>query len=50
VLRHLIIAMNEPVVAPSPMMKEEKAKSLAPQGAPAAAASPVAAPAPAIQS
>jgi len=28
VLRHLIVAMNEAVVTPSPMMKEEKAKSL----------------------
>ena len=43
VLRHLIVAMSEAVVAPSPMMKEEKAKSLAPQ---AAASSPTAAPAP----
>jgi small subunit ribosomal protein S6 len=31
VLRHLIVAMREPVITPSPMMKEEKAKSLAPQ-------------------
>jgi len=31
VLRHLIVAMSEPVITPSPMMKEEKAKSLAPQ-------------------
>ena len=28
VLRHLVVAMKEAVVAPSPMMKEEKAKSL----------------------
>ena len=28
VLRHLIVAMTEAVVAPSPMMKEEKARSL----------------------
>ena len=28
VLRHLIVAMDEAVVAPSPMMKEEKARSL----------------------
>jgi len=28
VLRHLVVAMNEAVVTPSPMMKEEKAKSL----------------------
>jgi small subunit ribosomal protein S6 len=37
VLRHLIVAMREAVVAPSPMMKEEKARSLAPQGAPMSA-------------
>jgi len=37
VLRHLIVAMREAAVAPSPMMKEEKARSLAPQAAPAAA-------------
>ena len=37
VLRHLIVAMREAVVAPSPMMKEEKARSLAPQGAPTSA-------------
>ena len=43
VLRHLIVAMSEAVVAPSPMMKEEKAKSLSPQGAPASAAPPPAA-------
>ncbi len=28
VLRHLVVAKDGPVVAPSPMMKEEKAKSL----------------------
>ena len=28
VLRHLIVAMKDAVVAPSPMMKEEKAKNL----------------------
>jgi len=28
VLRHLVVAMAEAVVTPSPMMKEEKAKSL----------------------
>jgi len=28
VLRHLIVAVREAVVAPSPMMKEEKARSL----------------------
>ncbi len=55
VLRHLVVATNEAKVAPSPMMKEEKARSLTgrdapregtPEGAPAAAA-PAAAPAPA---
>ena len=40
VLRHLIVAMPEAIVTPSPMMKEEKAKSLAPQGAPATSAAP----------
>ena len=45
VLRHLIVAMTEAVVTPSPMMKEEKSRSLSPNAAPAAA--PTAAPAPA---
>jgi len=55
VLRHLTVAMNEAVVTPSPMMKEEKSKSLTNRdgerergerpaegavGAPAAAAAP----------
>ena len=31
VLRHLIVAMSEAKVAPSPMMKEEKAKALSGQ-------------------
>ena len=50
VLRHLIVAMREAAVAPSPMMKEEKAKSLSPQGVPPsgpAAAVPAGASAPA---
>jgi small subunit ribosomal protein S6 len=56
VLRHLIVAMSEPVVSPSPMMKEEKARSLtaerterpaAETGGATAAAAP--APAPAAQ-
>ena len=39
VLRHLVIATNEAVVAPSPMMKEEKSKSvLSKDAAPAPAA------------
>jgi len=33
VLRHLVVAMREAVVAPSPMMKEEKSRSLASPGA-----------------
>ena len=46
VLRHLIVAMREAVVTPSPMMKEEKSRSIAP----GAAAAPVAAPqAPAVE-
>jgi small subunit ribosomal protein S6 len=42
VLRHLIVAMREAAVAPSPMMKEEKSRSLSPTGAsaPAPAAAP----------
>src|SRR5271166_1672274 len=52
VLRHLIVAMREAVVTPSPMMKEEKSRAIAPQGsaappAPAAAGGPAATPAPA---
>ena len=38
VLRHLIVAMGEAVVTPSPMMKEEKARSLSPGAAAAAPA------------
>ena len=41
VLRHLTIKMNKAVTTPSPMMKEEKAKSLTP--APAGEAKPEAA-------
>jgi len=46
VLRHLIVAMREAVVTPSPMMKEEKSRSLSAPGAaaPPAAAPPAAAP------
>jgi small subunit ribosomal protein S6 len=56
VLRHLVVAMTEAKVAPSPMMKEEKARSLtgrdapreaAAEGAPAATAPAAPAPAPA---
>lgn len=38
VLRHLTIKMDKAVVTPSPMMKEEKAKSLTPQAEAAPAA------------
>ena len=46
VLRHLIVGMSGPVTAPSPMMKEEKSKSLTapvPEGAPKPAPSEAAA-------
>ena len=50
VLRHLIVAMREAVVTPSPMMKEEKSRSLAPPAGataqPAAQAASAPAPAP----
>lgn len=49
VLRHLVVKMKNAVTTPSPMMKEEKAKSVldakpasAPAEAPAAAAAPAA--------
>jgi small subunit ribosomal protein S6 len=45
VLRHLTVKMTEAVTAPSPMMKEEKSRSLT--NAPDAAAKPASAPAPA---
>jgi small subunit ribosomal protein S6 len=51
VLRHLIVAMDEAVVGPSPMMKEEKSRSISPGASanvapvPAVAAPPAAAPA-----
>ena len=35
VLRHLIVAMREAAVTPSPMMKEEKSRSISPGSAPA---------------
>jgi len=54
VLRHLIVVMTEAVTGPSPMMKEEKSRSMNPAGAgaaaptaPAAAAAPAAPAAPA---
>src|SRR5438552_9758923 len=51
VLRHLIDAMREVVITPSPMMKEEKSRTLSAPGAaaaaPPAAAAPAEAPAPA---
>jgi len=48
VLRHLIVAMREAVITPSPMMKEEKSRSISPGAAAAQPAAPApAAPAPA---
>src|SRR5256714_15096863 len=38
VLRHLIVKMDKAVTAPSPMMKEEKSKSMMERGAEAGAA------------
>src|SRR6202795_4584270 len=38
VLRHLIVKMPKAVTAPSPMMKEEKSKSLMERGGPGASA------------
>ena len=46
VLRHLIVNMSGPVTAPSPMMREEKSRSLT---QPAAEDKPAAAPAPASE-
>jgi small subunit ribosomal protein S6 len=37
VLRHLIVGVRDAVVAPSPMMKEEKSRSLAPGAVPGTA-------------
>ncbi len=50
VLRHLTVRMTEAMIAPSPMMKEEKSRSLT-QGPAAAAkpAAPASAPAPATE-
>ena len=42
VLRHLIVKMSEAVTAPSPMMKEEKSKSLTPAAEEGARPAPVA--------
>ena len=44
VLRHLTVRMTEAMTAPSPMMKEEKSRSLTQPSAPAAAAAPAPAP------
>jgi small subunit ribosomal protein S6 len=46
VLRHLIIKMKKAVTAPSPMMKEEKSKSMIEKGGEASAPVPEEAPAP----
>ncbi len=45
VLRHLIVKMGGPVSAPSPMMKEEKSRSLTPAAEDSAKAAAPAAPA-----
>jgi small subunit ribosomal protein S6 len=42
VLRHLIVKMSEAVTAPSPMMKEEKSKSMTPATEEVARPAPVA--------
>jgi small subunit ribosomal protein S6 len=47
VLRHLVVAMSEAVVSPSPMMKEEKARSLTAERTERPAEAPAATPAPA---
>ena len=44
VLRHLTVRMTEAMTAPSPMMKEEKSRSLTQPSAPAPAAAPAPAP------
>jgi small subunit ribosomal protein S6 len=49
VLRHLIVAMREAVVTPSPMMKDEKSRSLSPAAMPMAAATPEEAPPAAVE-
>jgi small subunit ribosomal protein S6 len=49
VLRHLIVAMREAVITPSPMMKEEKSRSLASPGATQQAAPQPTAPQPTAQ-
>ncbi len=46
VLRHLTVRMTEAMTAPSPMMKEEKSRSLTQPSAPAPAAAAAPAPAP----
>ncbi|BCB26969.1 30S ribosomal protein S6 [Sulfurimicrobium lacus] len=43
VLRYLMVSMKEAQTTPSPMMKEEKSRSLQPGDAPAAASAPAAA-------
>jgi small subunit ribosomal protein S6 len=48
VLRHLIVAMREAVITPSPMMKEEKSRSLSPAAPAAVAPALAAAEAPAV--
>src|SRR3712207_7747183 len=47
VLRHLTVVMTDAVTTPSPMMKEEKSRSMPTGGEDKAAAAPAAQPAPA---
>ena len=47
VLRHLIVGMSEPVTAPSPMMRDEKSRSLTQPAAAEESPKPAPAPAPA---
>jgi small subunit ribosomal protein S6 len=47
VLRHLIVSMSEPVTAPSPMMRDEKSRSLTQPAAAEESAKPAPAPTPA---
>ena len=49
VLRHLIVKVSDAVTAPSPMMKEEKSRSLTSEGPRPAPAAPAPAPAPAAE-
>ena len=49
VLRHLTVRMTEAMTTPSPMMKDEKSRSLSPAAMPMAAATPEEAPPAAVE-